>query len=72
MQQSQLVARQHEAHTYLVRRVGLPTGPQVVLVHGIGVASTYFARLAHALSRPPAFTSSSCPASGVPPSHRSR
>nr|WP_306239088.1 alpha/beta fold hydrolase [Ornithinimicrobium cryptoxanthini] len=41
---------QHEGQTYLARRLGTTSGPQIVLVHGIGVASTYFRRLATVLA----------------------
>jgi pimeloyl-ACP methyl ester carboxylesterase len=41
----------HEGRTTLVRRLGPDSGPQFVLVHGIGVAATYFERLAEVLAR---------------------
>lgn len=43
--------RQHHGDTYLAKRIGRTDGPQIVLVHGIGVASRYFRRLAAVLSR---------------------
>jgi pimeloyl-ACP methyl ester carboxylesterase len=41
----------HEGRTMLVKRLGADTGPQFVLVHGIGVASRYYTRLAAVLAR---------------------
>ncbi len=34
----------HDGRMYLVKRLGPGIGPQIVLVHGIGVASRYYAR----------------------------
>lgn len=44
-------ACQHQGHTYLAHRLGSTEGPQFVLVHGIGVAASYFNRLAAVLAR---------------------
>lgn len=41
----------HDGHTYLVKRLGPDVGPQIVLVHGIGVGSRYYAPLARVLAR---------------------
>lgn len=41
---------EHEGHRFLARQWGGSTGPQIVLVHGLGVASTYFERLARILT----------------------
>jgi len=41
----------HEGRTMLVKRLGADTEPQFVLVHGIGVASRYYTRLAAVLAR---------------------
>lgn len=41
----------HDGRAMLVKRLGADEGPQFVLVHGIGVASTYYTRLAVALAR---------------------
>jgi pimeloyl-ACP methyl ester carboxylesterase len=43
-------AFKHEGRTMLVKRLGADEGPNFVLVHGIGVGSTYFQRLADALA----------------------
>src|SRR3954471_1808725 len=40
----------HEGRTMLVKRLGADSGPQFVLVHGIGVGTSYFHRLATALA----------------------
>lgn len=40
----------HEGRTMLVKRIGAGTGPHFVLVHGIGVGTSYFHRLARALA----------------------
>lgn len=44
-------AFKHAGRTMLVKRLGADEGPQFVLVHGIGVASAYYRRLAVALAR---------------------
>jgi len=44
------VPYEHDGHTYLVKRLGPATAPDVILVHGIGVASRYYAPLARILS----------------------
>jgi pimeloyl-ACP methyl ester carboxylesterase len=41
----------HDGRTMLVKRLGADEGPQFVLVHGIGVGTTYFHRLARTLAR---------------------
>lgn len=51
MQWSEPVEVEHAGRTTLVRRLGPDDGPQFVLVHGIGVAATYFERLAQVLAR---------------------
>lgn len=40
----------HGGRTMLVKRLGAGTGPRFVLVHGIGVGTSYFHRLARALA----------------------
>jgi pimeloyl-ACP methyl ester carboxylesterase len=40
----------HDGRTMLVKRLGADEGPQFVLVHGIGVGTSYFHRLARALA----------------------
>lgn len=45
------VPYEHDGHIYLVKRLGPGIGPQIVLVHGIGVASRYYAPLARVLAR---------------------
>jgi len=40
----------HEGRTMLVKRLGADEGPQFVLVHGIGVGTSYYHRLARALA----------------------
>lgn len=45
------VAYDHDGRTYLVKRLGPDIGPQIVLVHGIGVASRYYAPLARVLAQ---------------------
>lgn len=42
---------EHDGSTMIVKRLGPEAGPQFVLVHGIGVASRYWTRLAGVLSR---------------------
>lgn len=51
MSPAQALTYEHDGHAFLGHRLGGPSGPQVVLVHGIGVASTYFRPLAHVLAR---------------------
>ena len=51
MQWQDTVESVHEGRTTLVHRLGLDIGTQFVLVHGIGVAATYFTRLAEVLAR---------------------
>ncbi|HEY8589309.1 MAG TPA: alpha/beta hydrolase [Naasia sp.] len=51
MQWRTVLGFKHEGRTMLVKRLGPDTGPQFVLVHGIGVASRYFTRLARVLAR---------------------
>ncbi len=41
----------HDGRTMLVKRLGADTGPHFVLVHGIGVGTSYYHRLARALAR---------------------
>lgn len=41
----------HDGHTYRARRLGLDSGHQLVLVHGIGVAGRYYLPLARVLAR---------------------
>ncbi|BDZ47624.1 alpha/beta fold hydrolase [Naasia aerilata] len=43
-------AFKHAGRTMLVKRLGADEGPHFVLVHGIGVASAYYRRLARALA----------------------
>jgi pimeloyl-ACP methyl ester carboxylesterase len=43
-------AFKHAGRTMLVKRLGADEGPTFVLVHGIGVASSYYRRLAVALA----------------------
>jgi pimeloyl-ACP methyl ester carboxylesterase len=43
-------AFKHAGRTMLVKRLGEDEGPHFVLVHGIGVASSYYQRLARALA----------------------
>lgn len=50
MQQPPRHAHQLEGHTLCAQRWGSTRGPSVVLVHGLGVASTYYGRLASALA----------------------
>lgn len=51
MQWERTLAVEHEGRTTIVRRVGPHDGPQFVLVHGLGVAASYFERLALVLAR---------------------
>lgn len=51
MQWRTVLGFKHEGRTMLVKRLGPDTGPQFLLVHGIGVASRYYARLARVLAR---------------------
>lgn len=44
------VTYEHDGHAFLAERLGRRDGPEIVLVHGIGVASTYFRPLAHLLA----------------------
>jgi pimeloyl-ACP methyl ester carboxylesterase len=41
----------HDGRTMLVKRLGAGAGPHFVLVHGIGVGTSYFHRLAKSLAR---------------------
>lgn len=51
MQWRTVLGFKHEGRTMLVKRLGGDRGPQFVLVHGIGVASRYYTRLARVLAR---------------------
>lgn len=51
MQWNDTSSLEHDGRTTLVRRTGSDDGPQFVLVHGIGVAASYFERLARVLAR---------------------
>lgn len=44
------VTYQHDGHAFLAQRLGRRSGPPIVLVHGIGVASAYFRPLARRLA----------------------
>lgn len=44
------LTHEHDGHVFLAQRLGRRIGPQFVLVHGIGVASSYFQRLAGVLA----------------------
>lgn len=51
MQWDETFEVEHEGRTTIVRRLGPHDGPRFVLVHGLGVAASYFERLARVLAR---------------------
>jgi pimeloyl-ACP methyl ester carboxylesterase len=57
----------HEGRTHVVNTLGGGEGPHFVLVHGIGVASSYFTRLAEVLARTGTVHAVELPGNGAAP-----